>query len=132
MIPKSFVPVCEDEGVIEKYVRPRTIGSIAGCFGKAKVELSAGRLLEFFRHRDRWCSFTTEELRNFYLAHKGWDVNQMFFGLMGGWLDKEPNSENSQWVAPIRIYLACNESGRWYVTDQFITACIANLVRKAA
>ena len=54
--------------------------SVMGGFGKAEVEESAGKLIQFFQSHGYWCSFTLDELLRYY-KEKGWDMNSVFFGL---------------------------------------------------
>jgi len=123
-----FVVVNEDFSMKMQYVRPHQITSLTRCFGKAEVELAAGRLLEYFRLRSIWCSFTIEQLQNFY-KEKGFEPGGMFFGLIGGWYDD--GGFGGAWREPGEIYLACDKSGNYCVTDKFIARCSQNLKRAA-
>src|SRR3989344_1231231 len=60
--------------------------AVCGGFGKHEVEVTAGRLIHFFRHKGGWCLFTISELADYYKM-MCWSPERMFFGLMGAWYD---------------------------------------------
>lgn len=123
-----FLPICEDGGMLRNYPRPRDIESLLKCFGKHEVELSAGRLLEFFRTSDRWCSFTIEELTAFYKSHDGWNSNDMFYGLQGPYFD---DGGMMGYREPDHIYVVGVGGGKYNVTNHFIEQCAQNLKQAA-
>lgn len=70
-------------------VRNPDTNPCCGGFGKHEVEASAGKLIQFFQFRGHWGSFSMTELYNFYQL-KGWDVDEILFGLAGAWFDDGP------------------------------------------
>ncbi len=123
----SFKPVIEDEESENKFPKPAQIFDLTGTFGKAEVEWSAMHLIEYFKLRGAWTTFTIAELTRFY-EMKGWNSNTMFFGLLGGWYD---TGGMGGLAAPRRIYLVCLPDGKWCVTDKFIERCARNIKQAA-
>lgn len=119
---KEISPISDSVSSMYK-IRPQDIkisdiGTVPGSFGKAEVEISAGRLVQFFQGRGYWCSFTIEELARYYTL-RGWDPNSMFFGLAGVWyddgiIDSWRNSDPC---------IAITGSGKCFVTAEFIDKC---------
>lgn len=89
-----------------------------GSFGKAEVEISAGKLVQFFQSRGYWCSFTIDELARYYTL-RGWNSNSMFFGLMGLWFD---DGMMGAW-RHAHPCIAINNAGACFVTKEFIDRC---------
>jgi hypothetical protein len=120
--------VCEDAAIRHHNPRPRAIENIRGCFSQAEVELAAGRLLEFFRTSDEWCSFSIQRLADFY-AKKGWDANTMFFGLKGAYLD---GGDTMRCREPDHIYIVEDaKGGELNITTAFIEQCSRNIKQAA-
>ena len=98
--------------------RPKQIelDSVFGKFGKHEVEASAKNLLAFFHKKDRWASFSFQELTDF-CKESGFNPSQMLFGLLGPWYDDGG-------LGSIRIppdpYFVMNVDGRLCVTSNFI------------
>lgn len=109
-------------------IRPKDIklrnGLVDGRLGKVEVERIAGHLVEFFQSRTRWCAFTLEELREFYLS-RGWDPNVMLFGLAGHWFD---DGGMGGWTNSFS-YLAFGPDGDCHVTNVFIERCAGTYTR---
>lgn len=118
-------------GALDHHVRPADIqltnGAVTGRLGKYEVEKVAGQLVEFFQSKDRWCAFTLEQLRKFYVL-KGWNPNTMLFGLTGIWFDD--GDLMGGWVEAFP-YLAFTYEGLCYVTDVFIERCVGTYERPA-
>jgi hypothetical protein len=102
---------------------------LSSVFGKSEVEQSAGKLIQFFQSRGRWCEFTIDELRRFYEL-KGWNYNSAFFGLTGAWYDD--GGLAGGWAMPKETYLAFDDSGKAFVTAAFVERCGRNLKKRAA
>lgn len=115
--------ISEIPGEPKHPIRPDDIrvseSGAAGRFGKFEVELSAGKLIQFFQARGWWISFSITELTAFY-QKKGWDPNLMFFGLAGLWWSNSPllGGWNKSWPC-----IAIDSDGRCNVTDVFIERC---------
>jgi len=108
------------------HIRPDDIklinDSVAGVFGKAEIEQSAGKLVSFFQSRGYWCPFTLDELQRYY-KEKGWNTNAVFFGLVGAWYDDTfLPTWNESWPC-----LGISPDGLHYVTDHFILRCANKL-----
>lgn len=109
------------------YIRPDDFdlsspAVLLGTFGKSEVEQTVWRLLKFFQLRGYWCDFTIDELTRFY-HHQGWNPNQMFFGLMGGWFD---DGMLFSYKHPLGVFLACDPNGQYRVTREFLERCAKN------
>lgn len=101
-------------------IRPKQIelDSLLGKFGKYEVEESAKNLLAFFHKKDRWDSFSFQELTDF-CKESGFNPSLMLFGLLGAWYDDGG-------LGSIRIphdpYFLMGMDGRLRVTSNFINA----------
>ena len=89
---------------------------VLGGFGKAEVEIAAGKLILFLRHRGQeWRAFGLGELIKFYQQQR-WNYNEMLFGLLGDWLD-----DDFHVIEPPRYVVHCGEY--LAVTYEFIHRC---------
>lgn len=59
-------------------------------FGKAEVEWSAQLLVEFFAHKQRWCTFNLNELGEFCRSKGEKTAGSALFGLICCWFDDAP------------------------------------------
>jgi len=107
-------------------IRPAEIPNLSehaagllNTFGKTEVEKRAERLVHFFVLRGRWCSFTLEELLRFYES-RGWNPATPFFGLAGAWFD---DGGMGRWAEPDDVFITCDSSGNYFVTDRFVERC---------
>lgn len=116
---EDFTPIQEDETVLHFPIRPKDLPERSHHFGNYHIEVVAGRLVQFFKSRGRWCGFTLEELRTFSIE-QGWDPNQMLYGLVGAWrhVGEEETDPAPTWY-PVEIFLVA-DGNHFYVTDRFI------------
>ena len=108
-------------------IRLNAIGIVESTFGKCEVEETAGHLIAFFQAKGAWGSFKLDELAEFYRS-KGWDPNNMFFGLVGAWFDD--GGLSMCWVECPKPYIAFDGVGSCYVTEEFVKQCCHNLKKK--
>ena len=117
-------PILINEAVISRpdLPRPKVITNFGSTFGAAEVESSAKKLIAFFQMSNLWRGFTFTEILAFYEL-KGWDQNQMFFGLMGP--HYHPDAMFSMWCA--RQPYVVHDYNKLVVTEAFITRCAQNI-----
>lgn len=101
-------------------------GHTLGAFGKFEVEVTAGRLVQFFRQKDYWSTFRLTELFAFY-RERGWDPDTMLYGLVGRWHDD--GGMMIHW--PAANHLGVTSSGDLCVTRDFVEACARSVAQTA-
>jgi hypothetical protein len=111
-----YYPVRPDD------ILDRDKGGMLSTFGKHEVEVSADRLVKFFKSRGYWCGFTIDEVVKFYQS-RDWNPSLIFFGLIGAWYDDAMLIED--WSVPSTVYIAIDTNGLHYVTDKFVEKCIS-------
>lgn len=116
----------------ENVIRPSMVqltpnGQTMRSFGKFEVEVTAGRLVQFFREKDYWGVFRLTELFEFYRLN-GWDPDTMLFGLIGRWHDD--GGTMIHW--PSSQHLGMASDGSVYVTKEFVAACARSVAHDAA
>lgn len=95
-------------------------GMVLGGFGKAEVNLSAGRLISFMMEQgDSWVAFTLTNLTRFYIS-KGWDPNLILNGLTGAWVDI---ASSDPWLYETEIFIVCLLNGQFCITKEFVMRC---------
>jgi hypothetical protein len=107
-----------DRSIRPEDVKLDSCGAVAGVFGKYEVEISAGRLVQYFRYRRKgWTYVSLTELRDFYQQNH-WDWNRMLFGLMGAWWD---DGGAGSIVEGVDCLVYVNDA--LYPTKEFVSRC---------
>lgn len=89
-----------------------------GLFGKCEVEISAARLVLFFRKEARgWVLFTLSKFMDFY-RENNWNPDDILFGLAGSWFDDGPYMWHEAHPC-----IAFYPGGQCVVTEEFIQRC---------
>ncbi len=127
----QVIDVIETPGDTHYSTRPDEIalthnGAVYASFGKAEIELAAGRLIQYFQFRGLWCPFTMGNLRIFYARRKwNWEGTSsdrgMLYGLYGHFLMENPNG----WAqcSPDAEFVRKLSSKKYCITDAFIAQC---------
>lgn len=113
---EDFLAIAEERGIRAQYPRPRKMVLITG-FKDPLVKRAAGRLVEFFRGKNRWVSFKLEELHSFY-EERGWsrDIPKCLYGLQSDFHD-------GVWLEAEHRYISRTQGHTLQVTDLFIKEC---------
>jgi len=90
-----------------------------GRFGKAEVEIAAGKLIKFFQKLGFWKIIDIKELIVFY-DEQGWDHRDMLFGLSGAWID---DGGFGSLVPDHGELIIRGSDGCYCITDLFIQTC---------